>query len=141
VNVDRRSPGSGLGWAGLSQSQLIATPTMDGIRIPSEPVNSRRNRKLSSTLEAPEPEEADKPEPMDSEGNSGLTQGPEESDEPPYIGQLKKTGRRGGHLSVFRALASNKRVYSIPETKRRPLDLVQTILRSTREGKGLGSQG
>lgn len=89
-----------------------------------EDFDSRRSRKLSSILEAPEPEEQDEPEPMDFEQDAGPPDDqpdelPEEPDEPPSIRPPKKRGRK--KISFDENSANAQRPSKKPRSNRTPL--------------------
>lgn len=94
---------------------------------PDDDFNSRRSRKLSSIVEAPEPEEGDEPEPMDFE-QDGIPDDPpedkpedppEEPDEPPAISPPKKRGRK--KISFDENSANAPRPPKKPRSNRTPL--------------------
>jgi len=92
-----------------------------------EDFESRRSRKLSSIIEAPEPEEEDEPDPMDFEQDAGPDEPPEDQpDEPPEeAGELpsvnlpKKRGRK--KISFDENSAEARRPTKKPRSNRIPL--------------------
>ena len=88
-----------------------------------EDFDSRRSRKLSSILEAPEPEE-DEPGLMDSEEDTGLPEDqpdepPEEPDDPPPASPPRKRGRK--KISFDENSADAQRPSKKPRSNRTPL--------------------
>ena len=95
---------------------------------PVEDFDSRRSKKLSSIMEAPElEEEEDEPEPMDLEPDTRLDEPPEdepdpppeEPGEPPSINPPKKRGRK--KISFDENSADAQRPSKKPRSNRTPL--------------------
>ena len=92
-----------------------------------EDFDSRRSKKLSSIMEAPEPEEEDEPEPMDFEQDDRPDEPPEdqpdeppeEPGEPPSINPPKKRGRK--KISFDENSANLQRPPKKPRSNRTPL--------------------